>query len=136
MKDKVLMSLKTDSDFILFINSRFKEPIKNISFPYEYEKRRTPKSVVADTSNPEILNIIERELIRDNIFVKFKFDIFEFPFVVFHENKKLMEILKPFKKENEAIDYCNQLRNQDTYSLLISIMNHNIESHLFVPNLV
>ncbi|WP_321285359.1 hypothetical protein [uncultured Sunxiuqinia sp.] len=131
MRNKILKSLNSDSDFSLFINSRFKNPIDKMDYPSEYEKRRPPKSLIEDTSNPEVRKIIERELIRDNIYSKYNFDIYEFPFVVFYENGISKEILKPFKRLDKARDYSNKLLNQDTFSLLISIMNHDIECQLF-----
>jgi hypothetical protein len=131
MKNKTLMSFNSDLDFSYFINSRFKEPVQNISYPDEYERRRPTQNLVKDTSNPEVKNIIERELIRDNIFSKYNFNIYEFPFVVFYENEKSKELLKPFKKIDEARNYCSKLLSQDIYSLLISIMNHDIECRLF-----
>ncbi len=134
MNNKTLMSFNSDLDFLYFINSRFKQPVQNVTFPYEYEKRRPPLDVLKDTSNPEVKNIIERELIRDNIFSKYNFDIYEFPFVVFYENKKSMEVIKPFKKIDDARNYCVKLLSQDIYSLLISIMNHEIECRLFSTN--
>ena len=41
------------------------------------------------------------------------------------------ELLKPFKKIDEARNYCSKLLGQGIYSLLISIMNHDIECSLF-----
>lgn len=125
------MFFNSDLDFSNFIASRFKNPVRNASFPDEYEKRRPPLSLIKDISNQEVQNIIERELIRDNIFLKHKFDIYDFPFVVFYENEKSIEVLKPFKKIDEAIYYCSKLRSQDIYSLLISIMSQKIECRLF-----
>jgi len=63
--------------------------------------------------------------------LKHKFDIFEYPIVVFHENGKSKEILKPFKRMNEASKYAKALLHQDVDSLLISIMNKDIECELF-----
>jgi hypothetical protein len=131
MKNKTLMTFDSDLDFSNFINIRFKYPVQTTSFPDEYEKRRPPLSQIKETSNPEVQNIIERELIRDNIYTKYKFDIYEYPFVVFYENEKSKELLKPFKKIEEANKYCSELLNHNIYSLLILIMNHNIECHLF-----
>lgn len=73
---------------------------------------------------------VDRELIRDNIFSKYKFDIHKYPIVVFYKNVKSIESLKPFKRNDEAIYFCSKL--QDIYSLLISIMNHYIECRLFL----
>lgn len=131
MKNKTLRSFNSDLDFSYFINSRFKETVQNISFPDEYERRRPTCDLIKDSSNPEVKNIIERELIRDNIFAKFRFDIYEFPFIVFYEDEKSIEILKPFKKIDEAKSYCSMLLRQGIYSLLILIMNHHIECRLF-----
>lgn len=131
MRNKILRSLNSDSDFSLFINSRFKNPVNKMDYPYEYEERRLPKSLNEDTSNSEVHKIVERELIRDNIYSKYNFDIYEFPFVVFYENGISKEILKPFKRFDKARDYCVKLLNQDTFSLLISIMNHDIECQMF-----
>ena len=134
MRNKILKSLSSDSDFSSFINSHFKNPVEKMDYPYEYEKRRPPKSLIKDTLNPEVQKIIERELIRDNIYSKYNFDIYEFQFVVFYENGISKEILKPFKNFEQAKGYCIKLLNQDTFSLLISIMNHDIECKLFQNN--
>jgi hypothetical protein len=130
MKNKTLMSFDTDSDFYYFINSRFKKPIENIYFPYEYEKRRPPASSIADKTNPEVRNIIERELIRDNIYSKYKFDIYEYPIVVFYEDDGPNEELKSFKRIDIARDFCSELLNRGIFSLLISIMDHEINCRL------
>ncbi|MFW5871814.1 MAG: hypothetical protein ACOC2E_02920 [Bacteroidota bacterium] len=130
MKNKTLTSFKSNTDFSNFINSRFKDPVKTRSFPNEYLRRKPTAEFIKDTSNPEIQKIIERELIRDNIYEKYNFDITEFPFVVFYE-KKSGEELKPFKKIDEAKQYCAKLLSKDIYSLLILIMNHDIECILY-----
>lgn len=134
MKNKTLSSFSNDLDFSNFINSRFKYPVQKISFPYEYERRRPTPELTKDTSNPEVQNIIERELIRDNIYAKYRFDIYEFPFIVFYEDAKSVEILKPFKKLDEAKNYCSKLLTKDIYSLLILIMNHDVECILYANN--
>lgn len=130
MKNKILRTFKSDSDFSDFINSRYKNPIPSRTFPADYEKRRPPLEMMEDVSKPEVRKIVERELIRDNIFVKYEFDIYEFPFVVFYENGNSKEILKPFKNMNKAEDYCSKLLIKDIHSLLISVMNIDIECRL------
>lgn len=130
MKNDKVNSIKTDADFSVFIQ-RFMKPIIDKSFPVEYEKKRLPAERKKDSSNPEIKNIIERELIRDNIFVNLGFDIFEYPFVVFYEDEALNEIFKPFKKTDKAIEFSTNLLKNDTHSLLILIMNHTMECRLF-----
>ena len=105
--------------------------VQGTSFPEEYEKRRPPQSFLKDTSNPEVQNIIDRELIRDNIYSKHKFDIYEYPFVVFYEKENSTEVFKPFKSIKDAADYCTHLKSQDIYCLLISIMSHKIDCQLY-----
>ncbi|RNI28914.1 hypothetical protein EFA69_12775 [Rufibacter immobilis] len=131
MKNPTLQSLSTDSDFSDLINSRFKQPIDGYRFPPEYEKRRTPQSFFEESGKAEAENITERELMRDNIYVKHGFDIFDFPFVVLYENQSGEERLEPFRLEGEAEDFCRESSHQGTPSLLIHIMNHEIESRLF-----
>lgn len=130
MTNKTLETFESNSDFTFFINSRFKENIEKTSFPDKYERHRPPKEMIADISNPEIKNIVERELIRDNIFVQYKFDIYEYPFVVFYENNS-KEILKPYKLPKDAQKFCIGLLNKGIYSLLINIMNHEIDCKLY-----
>lgn len=130
MKNKTLKSFNSNTDFAYFINSRFKKPVKTTSFPFEYLQRKPDPEFIKDISNPEIRNIIERELIRDNIYEKYNFDICEFPFLVFYE-KNSSEELKPFKNIEEAKNYCVKLLRKDIYSLLILIMNHDMECILY-----
>ncbi|MFT2011474.1 hypothetical protein ACMA1I_22570 [Pontibacter sp. 13R65] len=131
MKNSTLQSLNTDSDFSNLIDSRFKQPINLLRFPSEYEARRPTQSFLEGIEKSEASNIRERELIRDNIYMKHGFDIYDFPFVVLYENQRGEEKLKPFKLEGEAKDFCREASYQGTFLLLIYIMNHAIESKLY-----
>jgi len=136
MRNEILNSFENDSDFTSFINTHFIIPNykitkSNSKLPLDYEKRRTPDSYLKKMPETEAKNIIQRELIRDNVYRKFKFDIFKFPFTVFYENNDFKEILKPFKTEKEARDFSIELLRNGYFSLLIYIMNHNIECRLF-----
>lgn len=135
MRNEILSSFDNDSDFTSFISTRFVIPNykitkSNSKFPLDYEKKRMPESNLKTIPEKEAKNIIQRELIRDNIFRKYKFDIFEFPFTVFYETNDFKEILKPFKTENEAKNYSVELLRKGYFLLLIYIMNHNIECRL------
>lgn len=130
MKNITLNTFNTDLDFAIFIENNFKKIPKKISFSETYNQRKAPDSFLKNFTESEIKNIKDRELIRDNIFIDYKFDIFEFPIVVFYENNKSKK-LKPFKKFDEANNYSKMLLQKDISSLLISIMNRNIECKLF-----
>lgn len=130
MTNKTLETFKSNADFSFFINSRFKKDIGKMRFPDKYEQKRPPKTIIADKSNPEVKNIIDRELIRDNIFVQYKFDIYEYPIVVFYENNS-KEILKPFKLPKEAEKFSNNLLDKGYYSLMINIMKDEIDCKLY-----
>ncbi len=130
MKNEIVNSIRTENDFSVFMQ-RFKKEIKNYSFSDEYKKRRLPEERKTDISNPEILNIIERELIRDNIYIDFDFDIFEFPVVVFYQAENSKEILKGFKLEDDATRFSANLLEKNICSILILIMNHKIEFRIF-----
>jgi len=130
MNNKTLANFHTDLNFAMFIENNFKKTRKKFSFSETYNQRKAPESFLKDFPESEIKNIKERELIRDNIFIDYKFDIFEFPIVAFYENSK-SKVLKPFKKFDDANNFSKQLLQKDIYSLLILIMNHNIECKLF-----
>lgn len=129
MKNKILSTLKTDLDFKIFIQNQFlKTPKKNF-FSQEYKQKEAPESFLKNLTESQVKNIRERQIIRDNIFIDYKFDIFEFPIVVFFE-KNNSKKLKPFKKYNEAEDFSRKLQCEEISSLLIEIMNSEIECKL------
>jgi len=121
MKNKVVNSINTEVDFSVFMQ-RFKKKINNISFPDEYKKRTAPKKMQLDNDK-----IAERELVRDNIFANYYFDIYEYPFLVFYENNKI----KNFKSINDASLFCGILLDNKINSILILVMNYEIECRLF-----
>lgn len=129
MKNKILSALNTDLDFMMFIENQFLNTPKRNSFSQEYKQREAPESFLKNLTESQIKNIRERQIIRDNIFLDYKFDIFEFPIVVFFEKNKSKK-LKPFKKYNEAENYSRKLQSEEISSLLIEIMNHEIECKL------
>lgn len=108
--------------------------IENDNFPESYKRKRLPTEVSKSSdSEPEIKNIRERELIRENIILKYNFDIFENPFVVFYEDGNRKK-LKPFKKQLDAHNFANANLNNGIYSMLISIMNRDIECRIYKNN--
>lgn len=129
MKNKILSTLNTDLDFMMFIHNQFLNTPKRNSFSHEYKQREAPESFLKDLTEVQVKNIRERQIIRDNIFTDYKFDIFEFPIVVFYE-KNNSKKLKPFKKYDEAEKFSRKLQQEDISSLLIEIMNHEIECKL------
>ena len=131
MKNASIQSLNSNQDFTNFIDTKFDKPVKKFKFPEKYDSRRTPKSFLEKTDPTEAENIIKRERIRDNIYIDYKFDIFEYPITVYFENGKSSEYLKPFKKFDEAEKFCENLRTQGIYSLLIMIMNHEVECKIY-----
>lgn len=136
MRNEILNSFENNSDFTSFINTHFIIPNykitkNNSKFPPNYEKGKTPESYLKTIPESEAEKIIQRELIRENTFRKHNFDIFEFPFTVFYENADFKEVLKPFKTEKEAKKFSIELLQLGYFSLLIYIMNHDIECQLF-----
>lgn len=133
MINKIIKQMDSNVDFIKFIHSNFMKNINNKTFSEIYRMREMPKEKLESLAikNPaEAKNIQERQLIRDNIYLKYKFDIFEKPFVVFYEDEKGKK-LKPFKKYDEAQEFSESLLNIGIYSMLISIMNHDIEFDVY-----
>src|SRR5690554_353562 len=108
MTNSIRETFNSDSDLYHFVNSRFKKNIGKASFPSSYVKRRTPQSFLDSASSDTAKEIAEKELIRDNIYLKYKFDIFEYPIVVFYENKS-KEVLKPFKLPKDANNFSKDL---------------------------
>lgn len=89
MKNKILSTLNTDLDFMMFIQNQFLNTPKSNSFSQEYKQREAPESFLKNLPENQAKNIKERQIIRDNIFIDYKFDIFEFPIVVFF--KKIIQ---------------------------------------------
>ncbi|MEQ9423171.1 MAG: hypothetical protein RJQ09_02045 [Cyclobacteriaceae bacterium] len=129
--NSTIESINSSEDFSDFINSKFDKPCKALSFPESYKSRRAPKSFFDQLEPKEVENIKKRERIRDNIYVDYKLDIFEFPIVVFYQKGKKSESLKGFKTIAAAEEFCNLLVSQGKKSLLIMIMNHDIECRVF-----
>ncbi|MFV8334732.1 hypothetical protein ACNQF7_01455 [Flavobacterium sp. RSP29] len=131
MLNKTINQLYSDADFIKFIYSSFMKEIDGKTFPEKYKMRKMPKETLEAMENQsEAKRILERQLIRDNIYLKYKFDIFENPIVVFYEDDKAKK-LKPFKKHNEANNFSQSLLNKGIYSMVILIMNHDIECKVY-----
>lgn len=57
-------------------------------------------------------------------------EIFVDPFVVFYEDVSKKK-LKPFKKQFDAHNFANENLNKGIHSILISIMNRNIECKIY-----
>jgi len=131
MQNETVNQTHSDFDFMKFIQSNFMNQIVDKIFPESYKERRAPKEFLDNiTDKSEAKNISDRELIRDNIYVKFKFDIFENPIVVFYEDRNGKK-LKPFKKYDEANKFAQSLLPNDIFSIFIEIMNYNIECKIF-----
>jgi len=130
MKNEIVNTIKTDNDFLNFMQ-RFKKKIKDYSFSDEYKKHHLPEERKIDFPNSELQYITERGLIRDNIFIEFDFDIFEFPIVVFYQTANSKEMLKGFKLIDDATKFSANLLQKDIYSILILIMNRKIEYRIF-----
>jgi hypothetical protein len=131
MQNKILGEIKNEFDFNAFINLSFMKPINAKTFPENYEKSRTPKAFVDKLENElEAKRIRDRELIRDNIYLKYKLDIFQKPIIVFYEDSKAKK-LKGFTKYNEADNFANSLLQKGIHSMLIEIMKYDIEGKLF-----
>jgi hypothetical protein len=89
--------------------------IENNNLPESYKRRRMPEEIAKSMDNHlEVKNIRERELIRDNIFLKYK-------------RKKL----KPFKKQIDAHNFAYSNLSEGVYSMLISIMNRDINCQIY-----
>jgi hypothetical protein len=102
MLNNTLNQINSEVDFTTFLHSNFMMKIDHDNFPEKYKQRRLPEEISKSMEDKaEVKNIRERELIRDNIYLRYKFDIFENPFVVFYEVNR-MKKLKPFKKQIEA----------------------------------
>lgn len=133
MLNNTLNQINSTVDFITFLHSNFMMKIDHDNFPEKYKQRRLSEEISKSMDDKaEVKNIRERELIRDNIYLKYKFDIFENPFVVFYEVNRTKK-LKPFKKQIEAHNFANLNLHQGTYSMLIFIMNRDIECQLYKP---
>lgn len=126
MLNKTINNIKSDLDFMLFIQTNFMKPVELKKLPIGYVERRMPESELKKLPETEQKRITERSLIRDNIFKRYKFDIFKYPIVVFFEDKKGKK-LKKFKLEKDAHNFSNSLINDGIYSMLINIMNYDIE---------
>ena len=118
-------SLATNEGFHRFI-SRFDKPVREYRFPDTYIAKRAPKSFLEKLDDKEARNIMKRQRIRDNIYLDYKFDIFELPFLVYYQESG-SEQIEPFKTIQEAKGCCGQLKERGTDSFLIMIMNHDIE---------
>ena len=133
MLNNTLNQINSEVDFITFLHSNFMMEIGYDNFPEKYKQRRLPEEISKSMDDKaEVKNIRERELIRDNIYLKYKFDIYEHPFVIFYEVNKTKK-LKSFKKQIEAHNFANLNLHQGIYSMLISIMNRDIECQLYKP---
>ena len=131
MLNKTINQLYTDADFIKFIYSSFMNEVDNKIFSEKYKMRNMPKEVLEAMENKsEAKRILERELIRDNIYLKYKFDIFENPIIVFYEDERAKK-MKPFQKYDEADSFSQSLLNKGIYSMLILMMNHDIECKVY-----
>lgn len=131
MKNKTVSEVNSESDFSRFISDEFLKPIKSdFNFPYEYDKSRAPESMLCDLTNPEVRKIIERELIRDNTYISYGVDIYKYPYIIFYENGHSKKKIEGFKTRDKARAQCGKLLNRGIYSILISIMNHDIECHI------
>lgn len=134
MLNKTLTKINSTVDFITFLHSNFMTKIDHDNFPEKYKQSRLPEEISKSMEDKaELKNIRERELIRDNIYLQYKFDIFEYPFVVFYEVNRTKK-LKPFKKQINAHNFANLNLHQGIYSMLISIMNRDIECQLYKPS--
>lgn len=131
MKINSLKFLNSDEDFSKFVDAKFDKPVEHFIFPEKFDSRRTPQSFLKKVEPVEAQNIQKRERIRDNIYIDYKFDIFEYPFIVYYENGYQSTNIEPFKKLDEAKKFASKLRSQGIYSLLIMIMNHEIKCEVY-----
>lgn len=130
MKNNILSTMYSDLNFLVFIQNNFLKEPNNNNFSYDFIKREASEDFLKKLPEIHARNIRERQIIRKNIFIDYKFDIFEFPFVVFFE-KNNSKKLKPFKKYNEAETFAKKLKIENISALLIELMNEEIECKLF-----
>lgn len=126
MINKTISNIHSDSDFHSFIEKHFMKPVVIKNLPPGYLERIVPEEELNKLPENIRKNIIERNLIRDNIFYKYKIDIYINPIVVFYENEKGKN-LKGFLNESEAISFTKKLLNNGIHSLLLRIMNRDID---------
>ena len=131
MKINSLKLLNSDEDFSKFVDAKFDKPVEHFIFPEKFDSRRTPQSFLKKVEPVEAQNIIKRERIRDNIYINYKVDIFEYPFIVYYENEYRSEKIEPFKKIEESQKFSNKLRSLGVSCLLIMIMNKDIKCEVY-----
>ena len=136
MKNDTINAIQNDSDFSSFLNSRFQNPVTDFDFPEGFKERTSPKSGSGETDDQDGTNTIDLQLIRENIFAKHDFDIYDFPIVVYYEGGQEQEYLRPFKSVSEAQDFSKILLNQGTHSLVISLLGGFLLTRLTRSGLV
>lgn len=133
MLNKTVSEVHSNVDFMKFIHSNFMNEVNDKGFPIKFRMRKKSKEDIESLTkgNPSVVkNILERQLIRDNIYFRYKIDILENPIVVFYEDGEIKK-MKPFIKYDEAKKFSESILNEGIFSMLILIMNSEIECEIF-----